>query len=639
MVFLIRRLRSTLGFTLIELLVVILIIAILVAVAAPSFLGQTQKAHDSAAQQYLAVAYKEATAWAVDHTGAGSPWDGNCATTPQGDFAGGACTADSVAHAIAASEPGLTVVSGSCPTDATTDQKHIVVDSSYTTGNNLKLCNDPTFNNDRRVWILTVTGGALQPFPEQPTLVSGNGPGGTVDSGSGGGGSSGSGTSNGDTGSVVDPSSGTVTVTPVGGGETGWTISDPTPPSPANPVVITITITGGDATTLTVEKNGAIIPPCSSAGTASPDPCVSSRINAGGSGTIVIDSGGDSSAVYTVTDCTPGAIVFLSSRSGQRNLYSMNSDGSNQHPLIGSGCAVPAGSGNYPSLFLARAAASGDVLLDYASGHTGELDVINSSGLHQIVPSYTSDANGTEAAISPDGTLVASAENPFTSIQITNVADLQQHTVVIPGGLILGWAPVFLNNTTLVFVGFDPLANQEDIYSINVDGSGLTQLTNTLIYKYDVAVSADGSKITYDDRDPGTSQMQVYVLNANGSHLVDISNDPSQNDSQPQLSPDGSKVAFISTRGGDSSLPLYWANSDGSGIQRLSSEMTTDALGIASVLAPFSWSADGSSIVFSSDRTSDDIHYGEIFKVTTPGAVETQLTSGSTNNDIWPFGH
>jgi type IV pilus assembly protein PilA len=46
-----RRLRGgSEGFTLIELLVVIIIIAILAAIAIPTFLGQRQKAHDAAAK-------------------------------------------------------------------------------------------------------------------------------------------------------------------------------------------------------------------------------------------------------------------------------------------------------------------------------------------------------------------------------------------------------------------------------------------------------------------------------------------------------------------------------------------------------------------------------------------------------------
>jgi prepilin-type N-terminal cleavage/methylation domain-containing protein len=64
-----KFLKRTDGFTLIELLVVILIIGILIAVSAPSFLGQTQKAHDSAAQQDNAVAYQNAKAYAVGSTG------------------------------------------------------------------------------------------------------------------------------------------------------------------------------------------------------------------------------------------------------------------------------------------------------------------------------------------------------------------------------------------------------------------------------------------------------------------------------------------------------------------------------------------------------------------------------------------
>ena len=96
------------AFTLIELLVVILIIAILIAVSAPSFLGQTQKAQDSAANQYNAIAYRTVKAWAVGDNGDGTPVDG------QNTFSGFTAASD-----LYPNEPelsGKTVVSGT-PTD------------------------------------------------------------------------------------------------------------------------------------------------------------------------------------------------------------------------------------------------------------------------------------------------------------------------------------------------------------------------------------------------------------------------------------------------------------------------------------------------------------------------------------------
>lgn len=95
-----NRIREKQGFTLIELRVVILIIGILIAVAAPSFIGQQDKAKDSVAKQQLTVAYKTTVA---EWTSNGQAFP--CATTClPGD---GTLTA-----ALVAAEPSITFVTG-----------------------------------------------------------------------------------------------------------------------------------------------------------------------------------------------------------------------------------------------------------------------------------------------------------------------------------------------------------------------------------------------------------------------------------------------------------------------------------------------------------------------------------------------
>src|SRR5437660_1368946 len=58
------------GFTLIELMVVVLIIAILLAIAIPSFLGARKSAQDRAQQSNLRSVLTAEKTYAVDHDGA-----------------------------------------------------------------------------------------------------------------------------------------------------------------------------------------------------------------------------------------------------------------------------------------------------------------------------------------------------------------------------------------------------------------------------------------------------------------------------------------------------------------------------------------------------------------------------------------
>jgi TolB protein len=111
-----------------------------------------------------------------------------------------------------------------------------------------------------------------------------------------------------------------------------------------------------------------------------------------------------------------------------------------------------------------------------------------------------------------------------------------------------------------------------DIYVMNPDGSGKTNLTNTPGYS-DVLPewSPDGTRITYYAFDSGHD---IFVMNADGSGQTNLTNSGAS-DTAPAWSPDGSKITFSSTR--DGNPEIYVMNADGSGATRLTNNPAGEA--------------------------------------------------------------
>jgi Tol biopolymer transport system component len=96
--------------------------------------------------------------------------------------------------------------------------------------------------------------------------------------------------------------------------------------------------------------------------------------------------------------------------------------------------------------------------------------------------------------------------------------------------------------------GDDPFST--DIYVMNADGSGgqtrLTRATDTGAYASSPSWSPDGGKIAFEsDRDGSDSE--IYVMNAEGSGVTQLTNN-NASDGSPSWSPDGEKIAFVSDR-------------------------------------------------------------------------------------------
>lgn len=159
----------------------------------------------------------------------------------------------------------------------------------------------------------------------------------------------------------------------------------------------------------------------------------------------------------------------------------------------------------------------------------------------------------------------------------------------------------------------------KNVYSINVDGTGLKQLTFENTETASPVWSPDGNKIALTIKDNGV--YQLYVMNQDGSDITKIIDDNKKNYVNPSWAPDGNKLAFCSYKG---QSPFYSSsisivNSDG-----------TNEINLTDGCYP-SWSPDGKKIAF----INNDRGFDRIFVMSADGLNQNQLAFFSA--DIGPM--
>jgi TolB protein len=217
-----------------------------------------------------------------------------------------------------------------------------------------------------------------------------------------------------------------------------------------------------------------------------------------------------------------------------------------------------------------------------------------------------------------------------------------------------------------------------EIYVINADGSGLTNLTNNPANEpaegetdgtFDW--SPDGTSIVFtSDRDDGNPE--IYVMDADGSDQARLTNTPDFAESYPRWSPDGGQIAFVKSGpyGPDTTTRIFVMNDDGSNVRRLTRGDATErdpawspdgqriaylSGGINIIDADGSneravvdadhsyysptWSPDGSRIAYSSYRDSmkedDPGMYQQIFVVDPDGSDLIHIPEGANGDDYY----
>ncbi len=180
------------------------------------------------------------------------------------------------------------------------------------------------------------------------------------------------------------------------------------------------------------------------------------------------------------------------------------------------------------------------------------------------------------------------------------------------------------DGSRIAFARFDRL------YVARADGTG-ERLLSRAGRGFGVRWSPDGRRLAFTSH-YRSGRFAVYVANADGSGvrpLVEPANRNEESDS-PAWSPDGKLIAFASTRAAPGNPEIFVVRPDGSGLRRL-----THTRGDAHVLGDDgmpSWSPDGTSIVFTSNRSSS----GAIWIMRRDGTNERKIYDRAGSDEFFP---
>lgn len=163
-----------------------------------------------------------------------------------------------------------------------------------------------------------------------------------------------------------------------------------------------------------------------------------------------------------------------------------------------------------------------------------------------------------------------------------------------------------------------------ELYTMNIDGTDVKQITSGLGYDGGAFFSPDGSKLIFRSSRPKTpedikeykdlltqglvqpTEMELYVCNADGTDLKKIT-DLGNANWAPFFHPSGEKVIFSSNHNSKRGFPfnLFMINVDGSGLEQITFDNTFDSFPM--------FSYDGKYLVFASNRNNNGTRDTNLF--------------------------
>lgn len=163
-----------------------------------------------------------------------------------------------------------------------------------------------------------------------------------------------------------------------------------------------------------------------------------------------------------------------------------------------------------------------------------------------------------------------------------------------------------------------------ELYTMDLKGGNVKQVTNGLGYDGGAFFSPDGKRLVFRSSRPKTeaeiadykdllskglvapTNMEIYTCNIDGSDLRQVTNLGKANWA-PFFHPSGNKIIFSSNHHSPRgfNFNLFMINTDGTGLQQISFDTVFDAFPM--------FSPDGKHIMFSSNRNNGGTHSTNVF--------------------------
>ncbi len=255
-------------------------------------------------------------------------------------------------------------------------------------------------------------------------------------------------------------------------------------------------------------------------------------------------------------------IYFVSNRSGNQELWTMDWDGNNQKQLT-----------NLKSISITPGiSADGSRLAFTTYARVSPRIMVLNTETGRTQPFYNQEASlNTTPGFSPDGKLIYYASTASGSSQIVVAgADGQGFRRVSHRNAVEVEPKVNPKNPGILLFVSGPGAQQ--IYRMNTDGAGVERITNGEGEASNPAWHPDGQHLAFAwTRGYAAGDWNIFVMDVGTKQYVQLTHSEGKNEN-PTWAPDGRHLVFTSNRSGRSQL--YTMLADGTQVKQLTQQGT-----------------------------------------------------------------